>query len=70
MSPEATKLEAETCKKIDANAPDKSRFVLVDCIGVTETDKTKLTSPCKIGILVSFDLQPVFIERSTIKAAA
>ena len=56
--------------KVTPDAPGKSRFGLVDCVGVIETNKIEITAPCKTGILVSFDLQPVFIERSTIRAAA
>lgn len=37
-------ISADELHKVTPDAPGKSRFVLVDCVGVTETDKTETRS--------------------------
>ena len=37
-------IEADELRRVTPDAPGKSRFVLVDCVGVTETDKTETCS--------------------------
>lgn len=48
----------------------KRRFVLLDCVGVTGTDKTELSKACKTGMLERYDLPTVFMGQGTIKAVA